>query len=143
MTDQETQAKRGGINPAMLAAAAAGIAAAGYYFYASEDAQKHRRIAAKWANDFKGDVIANAKKIGTIDKKTVATAVDRAVKAYAGMRNLDPSALASAAKELKRHWQMVAQEIRAPKKSARTAAKKSVTAKKAKRAPQRVAKKSA
>ena len=78
--------------------AAAGLTA-GYYFYASENAKKNRKIAAKWAGDLKHKVVTEAKKHGTLDKKTVANIVDAATKTYAKVSKMDSKKLAAAAGE--------------------------------------------
>jgi hypothetical protein len=41
----------------LAGAAGAAAAAAGYYFYAHKNAKKNREAAAKWAVDFKDDVV--------------------------------------------------------------------------------------
>lgn len=105
--------------------AAAGITA-GYYFYASENAKKNRKVAAKWASELKGKVVKEAKKHGTLDKKTLAKIVDTAAKTYANMPKLDPKKLSDAAEELKTHWQKIAKELKAspkPKQIAKAARK--------------------
>ena len=91
--------------------AAAGLAA-GYYFYASENAKKHRKIAAKWATSLKGDVVREAKKLQHIHRKDLVTIIDTASRAYEGLRDLDRSEIERAAKELKRNWQKLAGEVK-------------------------------
>jgi hypothetical protein len=110
-------------------AAAAAAAAAGYYFYASKDAKKHRKIAAKWADGMRKDVVREAKKLQSVDAKTVARVIDTAARGYAGVRAVDPSEVRRAAKELKANWEMIRREAGKEAKHARKAAKK--TAKKA------------
>jgi hypothetical protein len=115
--------------------AAAGISA-GYYFYASENAKKNRKIAAKWAGNLKDRVVKEAKKHGTLDKKTLAKIVNATTKTYAKMPKLDPKKLSDAAEELKTHWQKIARELKtSPKakravKAARKVAKKRTTKRK-------------
>jgi DNA-binding protein HU-beta len=172
------QAKKGkkGNNDAMVAAeigagilAAAGAAAAGFYYYGGKEAAKHRRKTAKWANDMKNQVVKEAKKqakvVAKLDKQAMAVIVDRASKAYEGVRNVKPEDLMAAANELKQNWQIIEAELasaakkggkvaatvakqsgKAVKKAAKTATKSaSKTAKKVvkKAAPKKAAKKSA
>jgi hypothetical protein len=112
-----------------LVAAAAG--AAGYYFYGSKNAKSNRRIAAKWANDLKRDVLWGVREMGgKMDRATVLKAVDTAVAAYGSARNFDPKELKRAAQELKDNWKEIAIEVaksgtpRAAKATAKRAAKK-------------------
>jgi hypothetical protein len=90
---------------ALAAAAAAG---AGYYFYASSDAKKHRKIAAKWADKLQKEVVREAKSLKTLDARTVAGIVDEAVSAYATAKSIDRAELKRAAQELKSNWQRIA-----------------------------------
>jgi hypothetical protein len=92
-------------------AAAAAAAGAGYYFYMSDDAKKHRKIAARWANGLKKDVLKEAKAVGKeLDAATVAAAVDRALGAYQQVRSINRDDLNRAGKELKKNWRMIQQE---------------------------------
>ena len=130
---------KAGLGIAALAAAGA-AAAAGYYFYASEDASKNRKIAAKWAGDMKRDVVLEAKKLKKIDKAAILKIVDKASKAYAANGpKIDQAALMMAARELKRHWDEIRSEVVvAPKPAAKKIAKKSAS----KTAAKKTAKKS-
>lgn len=102
-------------------AAAAG-AAAGYYFYASKDASKHRRLAARWAKDLKYDVLKQSKKMGKLDRKKIVGIIDTAVAAYENIRGLDSVDLKRAAHELKQNWDRLRDEAA---KGARRAARAS------------------
>jgi hypothetical protein len=112
-------------------AAAGAAAAAGYYFYASENAPKNRKIAAKWAGDMKRDVVKEAKKLRKIDKAAVMKIVNQAQQAYAkNGPKIDKAALLKAASELKKHWDEIRDEAipvakKAVKKSVKKAAQKS------------------
>ncbi len=106
----ETQNKKGKLGAGVLAAAA--LAAAGYYFYASKDAKKNRQVAAKWAGDFKKDVVKRAKALKKIDRAAVAAIVEQSARAYKGVRNLDRTEIERAAKELKNNWQKIARELK-------------------------------
>jgi len=110
-------------------AVAAAAAAAGYYFYGSTDAKKHRKIAAKWANDMKKDVVREAKKLKSVDAKDIAAIVDSAAATYYGVQSINRKDLTRAAKELKANWEMVRKEAGHTAKRSVSAAKK--TAKKA------------
>ena len=127
--------KKVGLGMGALAAAAAGVAA-GYYFYASKDAKQNRKIAAKWANDMKKDVVKRAKNVEKLNQAQLAKIVDSAAAAYETVKSVDSKSLAKAAKELKSNWKEISKEVAplikkevvATKKVARKAVK---TAKKA------------
>jgi uncharacterized protein HemX len=117
---------KAGLGLAALAAAGA-AAAAGYYFYASENAPKNRKIAAKWAGDMKRDVVKEAKKLQKIDKAAVMKIVNQAQAAYAkNGPKIDKEALLKAASELKKHWDEIRDEAAPVVKSAKKAVKKAV-----------------
>lgn len=107
----------------VLAATAAGVAA-GYYFYASKNAKKHRKIAAKWAGDLKNDVVREAKKLQNIDRKDVMAIVDTAARAYESVRDIKGTDVARAARELKDNWQEITKELKKGRASAMGAAKR-------------------
>ena len=115
-----TKKQKTGIGAA-LAATAAGLAA-GYSFYASADAKKHRRIAAKWAKNLKDDVVREAKASGIVDRATLLRIVDRASGAYARVSSIDGKQLAKAARELKANWQHLAREAGTKKRAVKKAA---------------------
>jgi len=108
---------------------AAGAAAAGYYFYGSKNAKSHRKIAAKWANDMKTEVVKKAKKLEKIGEKDFAKVVDAAAAAYRGARSVNATDLKRAANELKSNWKMVQSEIE--KASRKDASRARVVGKKA------------
>lgn len=115
MTNKRTTERH--ISRAVLAAAA-GLTA-GYYFYASKNAKSNRKVAAKWASELKRKVMTEAKKHGTLDKKTLAKIVDTATKAYAKVSKMDSKKLSDAAGELKTHWQKIARELKSSSKAKR------------------------
>ena len=104
--------------------AAAALAAAGYYFYASKNAKRNRQVAAKWAGEFKKDVVKRAKALKNVDRATVAAIVEQSARAYKGIRGLDRGEVARAAKELKKNWQKIAAEMKKGGASVRGAAKR-------------------
>ncbi len=112
-----TQKKTGGMSGTemgILAAAttaAAGMAAAGYYFYASKDAQKNRKIASKWAGDFKSEVVKQAKRVKDLDQKALLAIVSDAATKYESVKSIDKKDLARAAKELKTNWRELVDEL--------------------------------
>ncbi len=91
-------------------AAAAAAAGAGYYFYGSKHAAGNRKRAAAWAEDFKADVLAKAKRLKKLDERAYRTVVDEAMKAYANVRTIDKKDLAVAAAELKGNWDAIRRE---------------------------------
>ncbi len=98
------------IGAGLVAAGAA--AAAGYYFYGSRGAKKHRKIAAKWANDMKKEVAKEVKRLEKTDPKEFAAIVDRVAKTYQSVRSVDAADVKRAASELKANWKMLARETK-------------------------------
>jgi len=92
-------------------ASAAGMAA-GYYFFAAKDAKRNRKLATKWADDLKADVMKRAQKLKTVDRASFAGIIDSASKAYKGARNLSQKDLMHAADELKENWQKLHAELK-------------------------------
>lgn len=113
-------------NKLLMGAAAAGAAAAGYYFFAHKNAKKHRDKAAKWAVDFKKDVMQQASQIKNLDKAALGGIVDGVSKAYEGVRNLDHKDLMRAANELKDNWQKLRAELQATGRAASREARKTM-----------------
>lgn len=95
-----------------VAAGAAGAAAAGYYFYASKNAPKNRKMVAKWAIDFKDDVMRQAQELEHLDHQAIVGIVDGVARAYGKMRNMNAIDLREAADELKANWQRLSAELR-------------------------------
>jgi len=93
-------------------AAAGAAAAAGYYFYGSSKAKQHRKVAAKWANDMKKEVVREAKRLKKVDPKALARVVDSVASTYRGVRSVNAADLKRAANELKSNWKLVHQEAR-------------------------------
>ena len=106
--------------------AASAAAAAGYYFYADKNAKKHRKIAAKWANDLKKDAIREAKKLEVEGAKDFAKVVDRVSKTYREVRSIDAADVKRAATELKANWDKVQREAKIVKKAVKKVVKKAV-----------------
>jgi hypothetical protein len=136
MVQKKKVAKKG--NDAMMAAeigagiaaAAGAAAAAGFYFYGSKDATKNRKKTAKWANEMKDKVVKEAKKQAKVavklDKQAMAVIVDRASKAYEGVRNVKREDLLAAANELKQNWKEIENELASAAKKGGAVAKKVV-----------------
>ena len=93
-------------------AAAGAAAAAGYYFYGSKGAQKHRKIAVKWAADMQKEVVKEAKRLKKTSPETFARIVDRVAKTYQGARSVDIAEVKRAANELKANWEVVKRETK-------------------------------
>ena len=104
-----------------LAAAAAG---AGYYFYGAPKSSAHRKKAARWANDFKSDVLKKAKKLQKFDEHAFRVIVDESSKAYERLKSVDESDVRAAAAELKANWKTVEKELSRVAKKSGGAAKK-------------------
>lgn len=118
-------------------ALAAAAVAAGYFFYASKNAPKHRRVAARWASGLKEETLREVKRLKKVDRVQVMKAIDAATAVYETARTVDRKDVMRAAKELKNNWQDVVSEAvggatrsvavakKRMVKKAKTAAKKS------------------
>ena len=94
--------------------AAGAVAAASYYFYGSKRAKQHRKIAAKWANDMKKEVVRKAEQLEKLNPKDFAKVVDTVAGTYRGVRSINAADLKRAANELKSNLKTVRQEIQSP-----------------------------
>ena len=112
----------------LAAAAAAGAAAAGYYFYASKNAKNNRQVTARWAVDFKNDVVRRAKGMKDLDRAAMMGIIDSVTHAYGSVRNLDRKDLMRAANELKANWQKLSSEFKKTGATVARTAKKSYQA---------------
>jgi hypothetical protein len=106
-----------------LAAAGAAVAA-GYYFYGSKKAKVHRKIATKWANDMKKEVIKEAKRLKSVSPKAFSATVDRVAKAYSVARSINSVDIKRAANELKANWKTIKHEANQTVKKSVSQAKK-------------------
>lgn len=136
--------------------AAIAAAAAGVYFMTGKNA-KNRKKVAKWANNFKEDVVLDLNKAGKVTKQTYAKIVDTAAQNYKGLKNVSAAELTAVAAELKSSWDNISAELsnasanvrkvvpKVAKVAAKTAKKtaKSVTKATPKKAAKKVAKKTA
>lgn len=114
--------KRVALGAGLGLAAAAGALGAGYYFYGSKHAAVNRKKASVWVNDFKSDVVKNAKKLKKFDEHAYRVVVDEAMKAYQGVKSIDKADLRSVAAELKQNWKIIEREIdRVSKKEGKVA----------------------
>ena len=129
------------IGAGVLAAAAA--AGTGYYFYASDEAKKHRKIASKWADGMRKEIIKQAKVARAVSPAQFARIADEAALAYAAARNIRREDVMGAANELKMHYDKIRAQIEtAGKSGARKAVRKSkaVVKKAKKKVPKKVKK---
>ena len=101
-----------------LLAAAAG-AAAGYFFCVGKDAEKNRKVAAKWAGKLKSTVAKEAKTIGAMDRAAMMGIVDGVAQAYKGIRGRNRRDLQKAALQFKDSWDAIANPKKGKKKKAR------------------------
>lgn len=106
--------------------AAGAAAAAGYYFYGSKNAKKHRKIAAKWADDMEKEVVREAKRLEKSSPEAFAAVVDRVANMYRGARSVNAADVKRAANELKANWDMVQRETKRTVRKSVSRAKKSV-----------------
>lgn len=111
VTPKKKAALGTGVKVSAALAGAAALAAAGYYFfYGSEDGANHRKKVTAWSRKMKNEVIAEAKGLKELNKKTVGQLVKNISKAYGEVKSIDRHDLDLAVKELQRNWASVKQE---------------------------------
>ncbi len=111
MAQKKQDSSSGVVKGLGLLAGAAAVAGAGYYFYASKDATKNRKIAAKWATNMKADVVKMAKKAQKLDRKTIHEIIGQTQKMYQAAKNINQEEVMLVAKELKSNWEQLAGEL--------------------------------
>ncbi len=110
-------------------AALAAITAAGaaYWLYGSKDATKHRKMVSKWSSQVQKEVVAAAKKLKTLNKKSYTELVNKAVKRYSKAKGITKKELTILSRDLKTAWDKinkVSHKKISPKKSAKRTIKK-------------------
>lgn len=90
--------------------AAIAAAAAGVYFMTGKNA-KNRKKVAKWASDFKEDVVLDLNKAGKVTKQTYQKIIDTTAKNYSGLKNVSTMELAALAADLKGSWDSISGEL--------------------------------
>lgn len=92
---------------AETALAAITAAGAAYWLYGSKDAAKHRKMVSKWSSQVQKEVIAAAKKLKTLNKKTYAELINKAMKHYSKTKGITKKELAVLSRDLKATWNKV------------------------------------
>jgi len=101
--------------------AAGSAAAAGYYFYASKHAKKNRRVAARWASDFKKEVVKQAHAVKSLDRGALTRVVDGVAHMYETARKANREDILKAASELKGNFASLKKEVSGVVKSVKAA----------------------
>ncbi len=134
--------------------AAIAAAAVGTYFLTGKNA-KNRKKVAKWAKDMQKDVAREISKAGKVTKAGYSAVVDQVAEKYEGVKNISTNELGELALDMKKHWDVINNEISSAGKQVRRVIPKTVksvakkvkvngSAKKtAKKATKKVAKKAA
>src|SRR5689334_6410333 len=91
--------------------AAVAAAATGAYLFGGKRGAKNRAKVAKWAANAKKDVEKEVGKITTKSKAAYSNAVDKVLKQYENLKEVDKSELLAVAKELKEQWDTASTRI--------------------------------
>lgn len=91
--------------------AALAAAAAGAYFFTGKRGVKNRKKVAGWASKAKREVMSEMNNMEKVSKQTYDKTVDKVLKNYKSMKNVDAKELMDMAKELKGHWNSISSEI--------------------------------
>ena len=92
-------------------AGAAAVAAAGYYFfYGAKEGVARRKKVTVWSKKMKSEVVAEARALKALNKRTVGQIAKKVSKAYSEMSSIDRKDLELAVKELEQNWEAVKQE---------------------------------
>lgn len=100
-----------GVKVGAALAGAAAVAAAGYYFfYGSKEGVARRKKVTAWSKKMKTEVIAEARALKALNKRTVGQIAKRVSKAYSEVSSIDRKDLELAVKELEQNWEAIKQE---------------------------------
>lgn len=100
-----------GVKVGAALAGAAAVAAAGYYFfYGSKEGVARRKKVTGWSKKMKAEVIAQAKGLKALNKRTVGQIAKKVSKAYSEVSAIDRKDLELAVKELEQNWESVKEE---------------------------------
>jgi|GEM_PF-6107818 len=100
-----------GVKVGAAFAGAAAVAAAGYYFfYGSKEGVARRKKVTAWSKKMKSEVVAQAKGLKALNRRTVGQIVKKVSQAYSEVSAIDRKDLELAVKELEQNWEAVKEE---------------------------------
>ena len=120
-----------------ITAAVAAAAAGAYFLYGTNEGKKQRKKIRGWALKAKGEVLEQLENLKEVNEEAYNKVVETVTRKYKDLKQVDPSELASMARELKGHWNSIQRELVATQKTVKKAA---ATGKKIVRKPRRAKK---
>jgi hypothetical protein len=101
-----------GVGIGMLAALSAGA----YYLYGTKDGAKSRVKIRGWMLKAKGEMLESLEKLKDVNEATYNELVEKVMKKYKGLKNLDQEEVTALVLDLKKHWKNIKGSIDSPKK---------------------------
>jgi len=93
-----------------VAGAAVAALAGALFLYGTDEGKKTQKKIKGWALKAKGEVLEEIEKIKSIDKEKYIKIVDKVAKKYQAKMKDNASEVESFAKDLKRHWGIIAKK---------------------------------
>jgi len=115
-----------GAGVAAIAAAAAGA----YFLTSTKKGKKVSKKISAWAGKAEKEVLNEVKKIKAINQGAYNKAVDRVMKKYKSLKDIDNKDVAAFSKKIKGHWKGMKREIDKKVKAKLVVKKKPVAKKK-------------
>lgn len=116
ITKEITTETKIGLGVAAGTAVAAGLAAV--YLFGTNEGKKHRANLTHWMNDFKKEVQDRLHDLKKVDKDVYFEIVDDVVNRYQDIDEVNAEELMSFAKEMKKHYETVQQEMQKAERGA-------------------------
>jgi hypothetical protein len=93
---------------------AAVAAIAGAYYFFGKDGDKYRKSAQAWVNKAKKDMLAEIKKLKSLNEKMYHTVARKVLGKYAKFKQANPEVYALLAKELASYWPKIKKHLPKP-----------------------------
>ena len=100
-----------------LGLAAAAAAATGAYLLTGKQGAKNRKMLKSWATKAEKEVKKQFKSAKEMNQTAYDTLVEKVVKGYKELKNVDQSELVGMVKELKGHWKTIQRDLAKVKKT--------------------------
>ncbi|MBA3733003.1 hypothetical protein H0W91_01355 [Patescibacteria group bacterium] len=118
-----------GVGLGMLAALSAGA----YYLYGTKEGATRRVKIRGWMLKAKGEVLEKLETLKDVNEGTYNELIDRVMKKYQGLKNLDQEEVAILISDLKKHWKNIKGRLSQDSKPAKPRARKAAPRKQVKK----------
>ena len=102
---------------------AAAAAATGAYLLTGKQGAKNRKMLKSWATKAEKEIKQQFKAVKEMNQSAYDAVVDKVVKGYKELKDVDQSEIIAMVKELKGHWNTIQRELTGAKKSVTKRAK--------------------